>query len=158
MNDAFISIKALNGELKRSVKKSDIGITVSTEELVLQKPHVNYHIQLEDIVSIIPYGVKEEEPYRFVYQKSNNLEVTHSSPVSSASYLFYVSKAIIHNRSGKMTTGPMQFVMPIHQEMLKEIGLDVPQVTELAHELRKEGMDIPPDLLKVEEMVEILCQ
>jgi len=43
-------------------------------------------------------------------------------------------------------------------EMLKEIGLDVPQVTELAHELRKEGMDIPPDLLKVEEMVEILCQ
>lgn len=43
-------------------------------------------------------------------------------------------------------------------DLLKEIGLDVPQVTELAHELRCEGLDIPPDVLTVEEMVDALCQ
>ncbi|QUH25468.1 energy-coupling factor transporter ATPase [Serpentinicella alkaliphila] len=41
---------------------------------------------------------------------------------------------------------------------LKELGLDVPQVTELAHELIKEGVNIPKDILTVDEMVMHLCQ
>lgn len=41
---------------------------------------------------------------------------------------------------------------------LKELGLDVPQVTELAHELIKEGVNIPKDILTVDEMVMYLCQ
>lgn len=41
---------------------------------------------------------------------------------------------------------------------LKELGLDVPQVTELAYELRKEGIDLPADILTVEELVGLLCQ
>lgn len=121
MNDAFIAINALNGELKRSVKKSDVGLTVSTEELVLQKPHVNYHILLEDIVSIVPYDQKEES-FRFTYEKSNNVEMMRTSAATSASYLLYATKSEIHNRSGRITTGPIQYVMQISKEMLKEIG------------------------------------
>ncbi|RQD71532.1 MAG: energy-coupling factor transporter ATPase [Tindallia sp. MSAO_Bac2] len=41
---------------------------------------------------------------------------------------------------------------------LKQLGLDVPQMTELAQELRNEGIDIPQDLLTVEEMVNNLCR
>jgi energy-coupling factor transport system ATP-binding protein len=41
-------------------------------------------------------------------------------------------------------------------EKIKELGLDVPQVTELAYELRKEGIDIRTDILSVEELVELL--
>lgn len=41
---------------------------------------------------------------------------------------------------------------------LKEIGLDVPQVTELAYELRKCGIDIDNDILTIEEMVDEICQ
>ena len=41
---------------------------------------------------------------------------------------------------------------------LNELGLDVPQMTELAYELRKEGLQIKEDILTVEEMVESLCQ
>lgn len=41
-------------------------------------------------------------------------------------------------------------------EKVKELGLDVPQVTELAYELRKEGIDIRDDVLNVEELVELL--
>lgn len=42
-------------------------------------------------------------------------------------------------------------------EKVKELGLDVPQVTELVYELRKEGIDIKDDILSVEELVEALC-
>ena len=41
---------------------------------------------------------------------------------------------------------------------LKEYRLDVPQVTILAAELRKRGLDIPAGVLKKEELVEILCR
>lgn len=43
-------------------------------------------------------------------------------------------------------------------EVLKEIGLDVPQVTELAYKLRAEGLDVPLNVLKVEEMVDAICR
>jgi len=43
-------------------------------------------------------------------------------------------------------------------ERLKELGLDVPQATELAHQLRQCGFDIPPDVLTVEELVDHLCR
>ncbi len=41
---------------------------------------------------------------------------------------------------------------------LKEIGLDVPQMTELADLLRDAGMKIADDILSIEEMVSVLCQ
>jgi energy-coupling factor transport system ATP-binding protein len=41
---------------------------------------------------------------------------------------------------------------------IKKYGLDVPQVTELAQELIKDGMDLPPDIIDVKELVDILCQ
>ena len=43
-------------------------------------------------------------------------------------------------------------------ETLKGYGLDVPQVTETAYLLRKEGIDLPEDILTIEEMVGALCQ
>ncbi|WP_129597431.1 energy-coupling factor transporter ATPase [Anaerophilus nitritogenes] len=41
---------------------------------------------------------------------------------------------------------------------LKQLGLDVPQVTELAYQLKKEGILIPQDILTIDEMVRYLCQ
>lgn len=43
-------------------------------------------------------------------------------------------------------------------ELMKQIGLDVPQVTELAYELSKSGIDIKSDILTISEMVNTLCQ
>ena len=42
-------------------------------------------------------------------------------------------------------------------ETLKEYRLDVPQVTLLAHELHKAGVDIPEGILTTEELVNALC-
>ena len=41
---------------------------------------------------------------------------------------------------------------------MKEIGLDVPQVTELCYELKNSGIDIDTNILNVDEMVNAICQ
>ena len=43
-------------------------------------------------------------------------------------------------------------------DVLKELGLDVPQVAELASQLKKAGLNVPSDILTVDEMVRYLCQ
>ena len=42
--------------------------------------------------------------------------------------------------------------------LMKKLGLDVPQVTELAYELRRYGIDIPDDIITVEECTEALLR
>jgi len=41
---------------------------------------------------------------------------------------------------------------------LKSIGLDVPMATELAHEIRSLGFDLPKDIINDEELVEAVCR
>lgn len=41
---------------------------------------------------------------------------------------------------------------------VRNLGLDVPQVTHLAHLLIEEGIDLPEDIISINEMVEKLCQ
>ncbi|UWP60586.1 energy-coupling factor transporter ATPase [Ruminococcus gauvreauii] len=43
-------------------------------------------------------------------------------------------------------------------EQLKTYRLDVPQVTLLAYELKKSGLDLPDGILTIEELVEAICQ
>ena len=43
-------------------------------------------------------------------------------------------------------------------DKLQDMGLDVPQVTLMAHKLRAKGINISDDILTVKEMVEELCQ
>lgn len=43
-------------------------------------------------------------------------------------------------------------------EVMKNLGLDVPQMTELAYELKKSGVNIKSDILTIDEMVNALCQ
>ena len=50
-------------------------------------------------------------------------------------------------------TGVQTCALPI---WLKELRLDVPQVTLLAHELKKEGIPIPDGILTKEELREAL--
>lgn len=45
-----------------------------------------------------------------------------------------------------------------HVKELKEIGLDVPVMTALTHELNEMGFDLPENLLSIEETAEALCQ
>lgn len=43
-------------------------------------------------------------------------------------------------------------------DSLRELGLDVPVVTELVYDLNKEGYNIPDDIITLEELVNFLCR
>lgn len=43
-------------------------------------------------------------------------------------------------------------------EKVKKTGLDVPQVTELVHALRAEGIDLPEDIITVDECVAVMLE
>lgn len=43
-------------------------------------------------------------------------------------------------------------------EAIKKMGLDVPQVTELAYKLRKRGLKLSDDILTIDKMVKELCK
>jgi energy-coupling factor transport system ATP-binding protein len=43
-------------------------------------------------------------------------------------------------------------------ERIKKFGLDIPQVTELSHILIENGINLPNDIITIEELVERLCQ
>jgi energy-coupling factor transport system ATP-binding protein len=63
---------------------------------------------------------------------------------------------VMDNGSIKMEGTPREIFPQV--ERMKKIGLDVPQVTELAYELKKAGIDINEQILNVDEMVNELCQ
>ena len=56
----------------------------------------------------------------------------------------------------KMEGAPREIFTRV--EDLKALGLDVPPMTELSFRLRRRGIDIPADILTVDEMVEVLCR
>ena len=63
---------------------------------------------------------------------------------------------VMDDGSIKMEGTPREIFPQV--ERMKKIGLDVPQVTELAYELRKEGINISEKILNVDEMVNEICQ
>jgi hypothetical protein len=121
MNDNFISIKAIEGDLKISHKKSDFGITVSTKELIYQKPHANYHINLEDIVSIVPFDTASVKAITFHNRRSSGVEIINMS-TGFPHYRFYVRQAVLHNRSGLFQLRDPQLILPIHKDLLLTIS------------------------------------
>lgn len=73
----------------------------------------------------------------------------------------YMNEAAVADRTVVMDNGkivlddaPKEVFSQV--EKLKELGLDVPQVTELAFELRKRGINVPLDVLTVDECYEAL--
>ena len=63
---------------------------------------------------------------------------------------------VVDNGRIKMEGNPREIFSQV--DKMKKIGLDVPQVTELANELKNAGVDISTEILNVDEMVNALCQ
>lgn len=71
----------------------------------------------------------------------------------------YMDEAAKADRVVVMDSGKIILDAPPKQvfaqvELLKSVGLDVPQATELAHELRRAGYDLPADILTEDEFVQ----
>lgn len=121
MNRDFIKLKPLAGELKLSHKQTNFGITVSTKEMVLHKPHVNYYMNFEDIVSITPFETTGFTRIRLVNKVPARHEVVQAGE-GVPHYQVFAKRVTLHNRSGLFQLDKMRFIVPIHRELMKAIG------------------------------------
>ena len=75
----------------------------------------------------------------------------------------HMDEAVLADRVYVMSQGTVQLSGSPKEvfsqvETLKELHLDVPQATELAYLLKKDGISLPDGILTNEELVEAICQ
>ena len=70
--------------------------------------------------------------------------------------VIHANKVYVMDRGNVVMQGnPKEIFSQV--DTLKAYGLDVPQVTLLAYELKKSGVDVPDGILTTEELVSALC-
>ena len=69
----------------------------------------------------------------------------------------YADKVVVMDEGKIVMRGTPREIFSRVDE-LKRYRLDVPQVTLLAHELKKEGIPLPDGILSIDELVNALCQ
>lgn len=78
--------------------------------------------------------------------------ITHyMAEAATADYVIVMDEGEI-----AMTGTPREVFSKV--EKVRALGLDVPEMTDLAHLLRQDGVDVRADVLTVEEMVEEVCR
>ncbi|MGN1031965.1 MAG: energy-coupling factor transporter ATPase [Intestinibacter sp.] len=132
----------LSGGQKRRVAIAGV-IAMNPEVLILDEP----------TAGLDPGG--RDEIFKLIKKlhKDNNITIILSS--HSMDDMAKLANTIIVMNHGKIEfMGTPREVFNSHADRLKEIGLDVPQVLELAKKLRDKGFDIRTDVLTVEEIKE----
>ena len=130
----------LSGGQKRRVAIAGV-IAKNPEVLILDEP----------TAGLDPGG--RDEIFNLIKKlhRDNNITIILSS--HSMDDMAKLAQTIIVMNHGKIEfMGTPREVFTSHADKLREIGLDVPQVLELATKLRQKGFDIRPDILTVEEV------
>ena len=130
----------LSGGQKRRVAIAGV-IAMNPEVLILDEP----------TAGLDPGG--RDEIFNLIKKlhRDNNITIILSS--HSMDDMAKLAQTIIVMNHGKIEfMGTPREVFTTHAARLREIGLDVPQVLELATKLRNKGFDIRPDVLTVEEI------
>ena len=132
----------LSGGQKRRVAIAGV-IAMNPEVLILDEP----------TAGLDPGG--RDEIFKLIKKlhKDNNITIILSS--HSMDDMAKLANTIIVMNHGKIEfMGTPREIFNSHADRLKDIGLDVPQVLELAKKLKAKGFDIRTDVLTVEEIKE----
>ena len=102
-----------------------------------------------------PSGRKEVMNVIKKLNKEENITTLHITHYMEEAV--QADRVVVVDKGKKLLEGTPKEVFK-NVDLLKEIGLDVPYMTELASLLREEGLDLDDDILTVDEMVDKLCQ
>lgn len=132
----------LSGGQKRRVAIAGV-IAMKPEVLILDEP----------TAGLDPGGRDEIFELIKKLHRENNMTIILSS--HSMDDMAKLAKTIIVMNKGNVEfMGTPREVFNSNTDRLKEIGLDIPQVLELAFKLREQGFDIREDILTIEEAKE----
>jgi hypothetical protein len=112
----FIPVKRLAGDLIVSQKRSRLGLTLTTREMIFQKPHLSYHFMLEDIIGIMPFKTNlRGEPNHF------GGETWTTSRPSGKYYKISASRLVVIHRGGVQERDRTDLVIPLTDSFLEYI-------------------------------------
>jgi hypothetical protein len=115
MSQDFIRVKDMEGTLLLSHKNGNLGCTVTTKEIIFQRPHCSYHILFKDIISMIPHSLNTK---RMTFMTSNNPTEKVKTQFSSNYYKIVADKVRVYRRSGIYENGETDFIVPLHKLFL----------------------------------------
>lgn len=116
MNRDFIRLKNMEGELKLTQMNNSLGCSVTSKELVFQKPHTTYHLFLHDILSIVPIAL-DSSMVKFSMQTE-----TIKATFGSNYYKIAVKWVRVITRSGVTEREDTEFIVPLSAKMLAYIS------------------------------------
>ncbi|HHT64623.1 MAG: energy-coupling factor transporter ATPase [Caldicoprobacterales bacterium] len=109
----------------------------------------------EPTAMLDPSGRKEVMDTVHYLNKNEGITIVHITHFMEEA--IQADRVVVMEEGKIILDGPPREVFR-QVETLKQIGLDVPQVVELAFDLNREGFSIPGDPINIEEMVNILCR
>lgn len=119
MSSDFIRVKSLEGELKLSQIRSRFGCSITTKEIIFQKPHHSYVIQLTDIISMVPHRLHSKDITLATHAPLQEPVVTS---FERNYYKISADKVKLYNRSGTYEKGKTEFIVPLSQKMLEHVA------------------------------------
>lgn len=142
-NLLFKSPFEISGGEKRRVAIAGI-LAMEPDILVLDEPAAGLDpIGKEKILKIIEHYHK--------YEKRTVIHVTHSMEDIAK----YADKILIMNSGEVVSYDSVENTFK-DVDVLKNIGLDIPQITKVFFKLRKKGFNIPSNIYTVEDAVDIV--
>lgn len=109
----------------------------------------------EPTAMLDPRGRAEVMKTLLKLNKEDNMTVVHITHYMEEAAM--ADRVIVMSQGKVITEGAPREVFT-NVEQMKALGLDVPPMTELAYRLRKRGIQLPSDILTVDEMVNELCR
>jgi energy-coupling factor transport system ATP-binding protein len=148
--------------------------TVGMYEYRRHSPHrlsggQKQRVAVAGVIAMQPKCIVLDEPTAMLDPKGRKevlntvLRLNREKNITVIYITHYMEEAVFADRvivmdKGKILMDDTPKVIFSRVEELKEVGLDVPQVTELVYELRKEGIDIPADIIYEDECVEAIMK
>jgi hypothetical protein len=112
----FIEVKSMQGELLVSQKQNQLGCTLTTKELIFQKPHATYQILLTDTLGLIPFTLKKPTTRWEALG-----DFLHPPRFSQQYYRISASRVRIINRSGSHERGPTDLLVPLNDRFIRHM-------------------------------------
>lgn len=149
-------------------------VNVGMSEFAKKAPHLlsggqKQRVAIAGIIAMRPRCIVLDEPTAMLDPRGRKevMDTVHrlnkDEKITVVHITHFMEEAVNADRVCVMDQGriimqgtPIEIFRQV--DTLKKLGLDVPQMTELAYELRQDGIEISQDILTVEEMVKSICQ
>lgn len=112
----FVRVRDIAGEVKFCHVLRDVRTTVTTEELVIQRPHVSYRIPLANIVSLVPYTPD------VALTSPAPLPLPAAIPFAGSPYRITALGMTVYTRSGKRDWPRADLVVPLSRVLLEQLA------------------------------------